>query len=279
MKKLLLLLVLPIIQIYNSQITFQNYVYSFGPNPYIATVSGSGTIYYTTDGTEPTINSLSSVNNVNISISKVLTVKAKLKDTNNQLSQVFSKKYYFGPFPVKTLYFKKPPEWTSACSYVNSSDPALTLDIFSGPPMTAVCEDWYKSTNSYFVGAITYDNCKSIAPPPIYQYYNVITEDTIFYDYSLGPITNPPACLLAVNDSTKNVAVLKVFPNPVQDFITIESEHKFTSCEIIDVTGKLLKKSELSGNKINVSTLPAGTYFIKLNSIGNVNTMVKFIKK
>jgi len=254
-------------------------VYSFGPAPYNAMFTGNGTIYYTTDGTEPTGNSPSGVNEINILISEVLTVKAILKNSNNQWSQVFSKKYYFGSFPAKEIFFKKPPEWTSTCSYVNSYDPALALDIFSGPPMTAVCDGWYKATNAYFVGAITYDNCKSIAPPPIYQYYGIITDSVVFYDYSLGPITNPPACLLAVNDPAKKVAVVKIFPNPVQDLITIEAENKFSAYEIVDIMGRSVNKKEVSENKINVSSLAPGTYFIKLNTMGNISTIIKFIKK
>ena len=279
MKKLLLFLLLPIFQIFSSQITFQNYVYSFGPNPYNAQITGNGTIYYTTNGTEPTVNSPSGVNEVNISISEVLTVKAILKNSNNQLSQVFSKKYYFGQFPIKAVYFKPPPTWTSACSFSNSEDPQIPLDVYSGDQMTAECEGWYKSPERYFVGRITFDNCVYPPFPPFYKSYNVITENTIFYDYSSGPITNPPACLLAVNDPSKKIAVVKVFPNPVQDFITIDSEQKFTSYEIVDATGKSVNKNELSENKINVAKLNPGIYFIKLNAVENSNTIIKFIKK
>lgn len=279
MKKLLLLVLLPIVQLYNSQITFEDYVYSWGPDPYIAILSGNGTIYYTTDGSEPNLNSASGLNTISISISQILTVKAVLKNSSNQLSEVFSKKYYFGPFPQKNIYFKKPEEWTSACSFVNSYDPELTVDISSGPPMTPVCDGWYKATNGYFVGFIVYDNCKSIAPPPIYQYYSIVTEDVVFYDYSSGPITNPPVCLLAVDDSAKTVAVVKIFPNPVQDFVSIQSDSKYLTYEIIDVTGKSVLKNTFSSGKIDVSVLPAGNYFIKLNSLSHVNTIVKFIKK
>lgn len=278
MKQILLFLLLPFFQLCSSQITFEHYVYSWGPEPYNARLTGNGTIYYTTDGTDPTVNSPSGLNEVNISISQVLTVKAVLKNSSNQLSQMFSKKYYFGQFPQKNVYFKKPPEWTSACSFVNSQDPELTLDIFSGPPMTLFCEGWYKSSHSYFVGFIVYDNCKSIAPPPIYQSYSIITEDVVFYDYSEGPITNPPACLLAVDDS-KKVAMIKVYPNPVQDFVTIESEIKFSTYEIIDATGKSLPLKQFSGDRIDVSQLPAGTYFIKLNSATKNTNIVRFFKK
>lgn len=278
MKKLLLFLLLPLFQIYSSQISFAPMV-NHGYESYNAAISGNGTIYYTTDGTDPTTNSASELNTVNINITQITTLKAILKDSSNQLSQIFTKIFYFGPFPLKDVYFKKPPTWNSTCSFANSQDPQTNVDFFSGPPMNSVCEGWSKATHGFFVGLITFDNCANFAPPPIYQYYDVVTEDTIFYDYSAGPITNPPACLLAVNDSSKKAAMIKVYPNPVQDFVTIDSEIKFSSYEIIDFSGKSLKSSKLSENKIDVSQLSAGNYIIKLNSSSKETIMVKFIKK
>ena len=277
MKKRLLFLLLPIFQLWSSQIYFQPQL-NHGYEPYTATLSGNGTIYYTIDGTDPTINSPSGVNTVNINISEVVPVKAILKSSDNQISEIFSKIFYFGPFLAKTVYFKAPTTWSNVCSFSNSHDPETVLDIYSGFPMTPVCEGWYKSSLAFFVGDVVFDNCVYFALP-YYQSYDIITEETVFYDYSIGPITNPPACLLATNDSSKKVALVKVFPNPVQDFITIESEKKFLSYEVFDASGKSLSANQLIENKINVSRLTPGNYFIKLNYFSNETILVKFIKK
>lgn len=277
MKKLLLLSLIPLFQLLSAQINFapqQNH----GFEPYTATLSGIGTIFYTTDGTDANVNSPLGINNVTINITETIKVKAILKDDSNQWSEIFAKTFYFGPFPVKDVYFKKPPMWNSACSFANSQDPQTTVDFFSGFPMTSVCEGWLKATHSFFVGSITFDNCANLAPPPIYQYYNIVTEDTVFYDYSEGPITNPPACLLALDDS-KKVAMIIVYPNPVQDFVTVESEIKFSTYEIIDATGKSFPQKQFSENSIDVSHLPAGVYFIKFNSASKSSNLVRFIKK
>lgn len=278
MKKLLLLLLIPLIQLCNSQIYFGNYNYPLSGSPtYTAPISGQGTIYYTTDGTEPTVNSASAMYNLNITISEITTVKAMLKNEANELSQVFTKKYYFGPFPGKTVYFKKPPTWNSVCSFANSHDPQIPLDIYSGPPMTPVCEGWYRGSHAFFVGDVVFDNCAYFAPP-YYQSYYIVTEDTVYYDYSVGPITNPPACLLSVEDS-KKAAMVKIFPNPVQDFITIQSDKQFISYEIIDQSGRVLQSKPFSDSKIDVTNLNSGNYFIRLESKTSVTDYVKFIKK
>ena len=264
-----------VFQSFFCQISFEPYI-NHNVQNYIATISGNGTIYYTTDGSDPTINSASAVNNVNITISKNTVLKAKLAT-----GQTFTKTYYFGQLPSKVMYFKPPSDWdpNSICSYMNYVQPQFMIDFFGpGDKMTAVCEGWYKSTFAFYEAYVYFNNCH-IGPPPYYQGVDIITEDTVFYDYSSGPITNPPACLLAVNDPSKKVAIVKIFPNPVQEYVNIESDKNFVAYEIIDESGKLILDKDLKGNKIDISNLKTGVYFIKLKLLSNETNIVKFIKK
>ncbi len=259
---------------YFGQIDFQPYNnHSF--EPYTASISGTGRIYYTTDGSEPTNNSPSGLNNVNINITQTTVLKAKLA-----AGQMYTKTFYFGNFPQKTVYFRPPTSWSSACSFANSVDPQTTIDIWGpGNPMTAVCEGWYKSELGFFVGLVEFNNCQFPFMADLYKFYNITTEDTVFYDYSAGPITNPPACLLAVNDPSKKVAVVKIFPNPVQDYVNIESEKNFVSYEVVDTSGKLILNKDFKSNQIDIRNLKSGIYFIKLKSLNSETNIVKFIKK
>lgn len=261
-------------QCYFGQISFQP-TGNHNFEPYVATITGNGRIYYTTDGSEPTNNSPSEMNNVSINITKTTVLKAKLTT-----GQVYSRTFYYGPFPAKTVYFKAPTNWSSVCSFANSVDPQTTIDIWGpGNNMKPMCEGWYKSELAFFIGQVDFNNCLFPAPPPIYQYYSVVTEDTIFYDYSAGPITNPPACLLDVNDPSKKVAVVKIFPNPVQDYVNIESEKNFVSYEVVDTSGKLILNKDFKSNQIDIRNLKSGIYFIKLKSLNSETNIVKFIKK
>lgn len=274
MKKSLLISLMAICHSYIAQIDFQPYAnHSF--EAYTAAISANGRIYYTTDGSDPTDNSASAMNTVNINITKTTVLKAKLAT-----GQVYSKTFYYGDFPIKTVYFKPPSDWSSACSFANSIDPQTTVDIWGpGNPMTRACEGWYKSQLSFFKGLIEFNNCQFPFMTDLYKFYNITTEDIVFYDYSAGPITNPPACLLAVNDHSKKVVVVKIFPNPVQDFVNIESEKNFIAYEIIDETGKSLFNKDFRGEKIDIRDLKTGVYYIKLKSVGNDANIVKFIKK
>ncbi len=182
----------------------------------------------------------------------------------------------------KTVYFKPPANWNSTCVWPNVIEPETTLDFYSPPPMTATCEGWYKYSVPFYKANFIFNNCIYISGAPVhpnYQEVSVITEDTIFYDYSSGPISNPPACLLAVNDFEKKVAVVKVFPNPVQDIVNIESDKNFISYEVIDESGKLIINKDFKENKIDIRNLKAGVYFIRLKSLNNETNIVKFIKK
>lgn len=188
----------------------------------------------------------------------------------------------FGQFdnlPEKTAYFKPPSNWTNVCSYMNYIDPEVTIDFFGpGNQMTSVCEGWYKATYAFNKAYVYFNNCH-IGPPPYYEGVDIITEDTVFYDYSVGPISNPPACLLTVDDTSKKVAVVKIFPNPVQDYVNIESEKNFVAYEIVDESGKSILSRDFKGSKIDISNLKTGVYFIKLKSLSNETNVVKFIKK
>lgn len=68
---------------------------------------------------------------------------------------------------------------------------------------------------------------------------------------------------------------LSFYPNPTKDEITFST--KVDAVEVIELSGKVLMKAE-NTNKINISTLPAGVYYIRLHSKGKTITQ-KAIKQ
>jgi len=73
-----------------------------------------------------------------------------------------------------------------------------------------------------------------------------------------------------------------VYPNPAQDYIVITSKTKQSvkNINILDVTGKLVSTSEKfeTYQKIDISKLPKGVYFIKFNTAEGLY-LKKFIKE
>jgi len=78
-------------------------------------------------------------------------------------------------------------------------------------------------------------------------------------------------------ENRSNSTEIKIYPNPANNYIEIETTLQYSSIKIIDLTGKTIKQTTLK-TKIDVSNLTNGIYFIQI--IGKRNTiMQKFVKK
>jgi hypothetical protein len=257
-------------------------------NPYLATIYGSGTIYYTTDGSTPTINSSSAVNNVQININQNKEIKAFVVNSQGIASSVLSKKYYVGTLPTSIIYFKPPSTWTMGVGVFidmvnpNSVNGGVVDAFWPGFQMINTgCEGWYRY-NSY------YDNANvRFTNNSMYENFGGISTNLIpvgnlvYYDFSNGSIINPPSCLLlntSENDK-KNYTLLKVYPNPVTEILKISSEIDFRDYEILDTSGKSIQTKSLKSKEISVSNLVSGNYYLKLIDSKNNSTILKFIKK
>ncbi len=69
---------------------------------------------------------------------------------------------------------------------------------------------------------------------------------------------------------------ISIYPNPVNNLMTIYSKEPIQKIEIIDISGKLIKAISNKSNKtiIDVSDLKAGIYFVKVDS-----ESLRFIKQ
>ena len=278
MKKLLLLSVFVCTQL-PAQIGFDP-----GPNynhrlePYTLTLSGTGTIRYTLDGSDPTNLSPSGINSVTIPITQNVTVKAVIFSS----SPVYTEKYYVGPLPIRNVFFKPPPSYSSVCILPAMTEPKTWngswVDFFPpGYPMSAVCQGWYRATASMDEGSVEFNNC--IPGPGALSTASFFVNSDVFYDYSSGMITNPPACLLVTDEDYRKTVMVKVYPNPVDHELHLTTDLKISSYEIIDLSGRLFRKENLRGKKLNVSGLVKGNYLVKLIRPDGDPVFLQFIKK
>ena len=127
-----------------------------------------------------------------------------------------------------------------------------------------------KKVDKIFFG--NYDNAVS--------YYDDIEIGHVIYSATDTVTVNTQICAGITENGDKYIS--KIYPNPVQDQLTIETETQAKSVNIIltDMTGKLiLQKNNISNyEQINLSNLQAGVYFIKLIYDGKVETK-KIIKE
>ena len=77
----------------------------------------------------------------------------------------------------------------------------------------------------------------------------------------------------------KTIGDAEVSPNPASDFVTITSKRSVNSVDILDLNGRRMNNSGLMDNKIDVSNLSSGIYFLRINFKDGLSTTKKIIKK
>ena len=109
--------------------------------------NSTSTIYYTLDGTTPTIASPSAVGSVTLSINATKTLNAFVRNTAGVNSALRTETYTFGTLPTFTVYFKKPANWNAAVKvYYWSPTGTAPVVAWPGVSMTKDCGDWYSYT-------------------------------------------------------------------------------------------------------------------------------------
>lgn len=189
--------------------------------------------------------------------------------------------YYRDDYEAPKLFFKPPANWNNSCAYMNIEEPRTMVDFFPpGPQMTTACDGWKKINANFAKGHVTFNTCFLYDPSHPQSSPPFLVDSNLFWDFTEGNITNPPTCLLAANEVSQNNVTIKVFPNPVQNILKINSLISFTQYQILDSSGKIFETKPLSKNKeINVSKLKNGVYYVKLFNSNNGVNYIKFIKK
>ncbi len=99
--------------------------------------------------------------------------------------------------------------------------------------------------------------------------YNDNMPDIGMYEYenSLGLFLN----------TSKN---LIIYPNPTKDIIYISDKYMNDSYQIISINGRIIKKGKINSDKINITSINSGIYFLKiLNAKSNGVFISKLIKE
>lgn len=108
------------------------------------------------------------------------------------------------------------------------------------------------------------------------------------YSMSLGGIfwSDDNKITITINKNTsgiseQSIATTKIYPNPANNTLYINSEEKVTDIQIFNLSGQtvLSNKPLQSGNiEINLSSLPTGSYMLQVKSNDKIETH-KFIKE
>jgi len=115
--------------------------------------------------------------------------------------------------------------------------------------------------------------------------YTPLQEDKTYYGVLLGPgncVSLPIAVkvkiTLGLNDL--DLASLKYYPNPVDSELTVSYKEAIKLIEVYDILGKQIKTQKFDSNdvRIDISTLSAGTYMVKVHTNAG-SQFIKIVKK
>jgi PKD repeat protein len=125
-----------------------------------------------------------------------------------------------------------------------------------------------------------YDICLTVSDGPGCS-FTFCDSSFYAYKYGGGPMSQFNAqslIVLGIQNVTNNTTV-DVYPNPTDASLTINAAgQKIDNATIYDVNGQeVINVATPAQNKVDVSNLTAGIYFIEVKSLG-VSTRTKFIK-
>ncbi len=102
--------------------------------------------------------------------------------------------------------------------------------------------------------------------------------DNIYFNISTEGTDGPRGTVVGIDEVEQRSLVgdARLWPNPVGDELHIEVATEIVRAEIMDVTGRL--EMTTVGDRINVSSLPAGLHIVRLVTLQGIATK-KFIKQ
>jgi hypothetical protein len=81
------------------------------------------------------------------------------------------------------------------------------------------------------------------------------------------------------NEEIENVKYLKLYPNPVDQFIYLDGVEFNDQLTLYSIDGHRLHSMNYSGQPVTVEGLNEGIYFLQISSGNNKNSVLKFVKK
>jgi len=131
-------------------------------------------------------------------------------------------------------------------------------------------------------GIVTLKSGVITAPPTNTPNFNLYH---FFYDWKIStkcesprvPVTATVGCLAVLDNHTKEL--LKLYPNPFKDILSISNVDNVKSISIIDTAGRVVKTIGKASKDINLSELKSGLYLVNLHYNDGSMRTVKVMKQ
>jgi len=166
--------------------------------------------------------------------------------------------------------------WSAANGFTTSANPTANVPVnYSAAGLLNYT--WQSGS----VGS----NASPVVGTSYYWTVRVYSSITGTSDYSpVRKFTVSSSAARILSESELNAQDLKVYPNPAQDILEVETnnlENHVSKVEIIDFEGNILKSIETSQNKvqINIQSIKEGIYILRVSNKKGSKTTQIIIKK
>ncbi|MGB0390860.1 MAG: DUF4465 domain-containing protein [Salibacteraceae bacterium] len=197
------------------------------------------------------------------------TLQYELKDKDNLRDSAWVK-LLFNEMPLvmnDTFFFNEPSKDTLIDVFVNDIDENISVaqvSILQQPELGSV---------SVVNNTIKYTTPTQSGTDTI-RY--ALTDEFGLIDSGMVFLNN--AFLSSINEMAIQTKV-NLYPNPVSDYLFIDSETTFDSFLVFDLNGNtIINESMIYSNKIDLSSLTKGMYFVKLTALNYFITQRIIVK-
>ena len=239
--------------------------------------SGTSTIYYTLDGSDPTTSSTRLTYTSAITIKETTTLKAyAVAGTASSAVQTCTYTYKEPQSTPITVRFWKPASWTKCYLYAWSTDGKETkyLGKWPGTAITADAEGWYSYTFDATIKEVNFifNNNKE-------QTSDLSTDEDVCYSWSGGAEKLEPECQQPTAvDNVEQEAAISIYPNPVDNVLYMQSPSAIQQVEVYSLTGELLMRDNSGSDQLSLDGMAAGMYILRASTANQYSTLL-FIKK
>ena len=180
-------------------------------------------------------------------------------DSDGILNFIFNTQYNNNPYSICFQPNGKPiiVASTRVQSTASNSNIALTRLNLDGTTDTT-----FGTNGITLVGLNTPNLNKSWS---VLNYINGKVYTLIFNGTSIGLYRFNTGIILS-NTSFSNAEKITIVPNPTSNYLNIDSEKEIKSINVIDVAGRVTSIKNFTNNKIDVSNLSNGIYFIEVQT-------------
>lgn len=119
------------------------------------------------------------------------------------------------------------------------------------------------------------DNDRLLINEPLGHSYVTENGDSLMMLFVV--LNHNESILTEVNDQIKN-SLVDIYPNPVKDFLFLNTELNVDQLELIDLNGKRLWLQKFNG-MLDVVEVQSGVYFVKLFSENRLVAVKRFFKQ